>query len=151
MPNLLNEHPLRIPPARAHEPNFVTLRQFPFGVRSSPFQTTPGDQSRLTQTWVARRRENVSEDSFSQLVVRWRDETFFHSAPYERFIHPAYQQIIAFGPAIIPAILRELRDRPDDWFYALRLLSGENPAEDSTEFSDAVAQWIEWGYRNNFI
>jgi hypothetical protein len=94
------------------------------------------------------------EDEFADLVHEWRSETGFHSSLSKKFMHRAYQRIIAMGEPALPLILRELRDRPGHWFYALRLIAGEKGKGVSAgmdDFDDARSAWLEWGYKNNYL
>ena len=61
--------------------------------------------------------------------------------------HPAYWQIIGLGLETIPILLRELKERPDHWFLALRALTGLNPASpnDAGRLPVRVESWLEWG------
>src|SRR3989338_4895582 len=59
---------------------------------------------------------------FRGLVDTWRNETQASSSVTEMAMHPAYQQIIGMWPAAIPLILRELENKPDHWFWALKAI-----------------------------
>jgi len=65
--------------------------------------------------------------------------------------HPAYQQIIALGPPVIPLILRELRERPDHWFWALNAITGEDPVGPEDDFDQAVEAWLRWGRERGYL
>jgi len=148
MPSLANEFPLKMLPGQVpgtFYPGAIGLHN------EAPVACFMPSFAPLLQSWGAHSENDDNGGSFESLAAEWREEAMLFSSPFDKFTHPAYQQIIAFGPSIIPAILRELRERPDDWFYALRLLSRENPADGLDDFSGAVSAWLEWGYRNNYI
>src|SRR5690348_11973561 len=65
--------------------------------------------------------------TFRDLADRWRRETATISSTDDLLNHPAYQSIMALGPSVVPLIHQELQTRPDRWFTALRILTGENP------------------------
>lgn len=88
---------------------------------------------------------------FRGLVELWKRETRGISLQQERADHPSYQALSRLGTNTIPLLLVELRDRPDFYFEALRLLTGVNPAEAEPRFDDAVKAWIQWGEVNGYI
>ena len=65
---------------------------------------------------------------FDQLAQEWRAETQYLSSTTQIATHPAYQRIIGLGPQVIPLILAELERRPGHWAWALKALTGEDPA-----------------------
>jgi hypothetical protein len=91
------------------------------------------------------------ETTFKHSAERWRNETAAISSVTARAMHPAYQRIIGLGPAVIPMILRELRSRPDHWFWALNAITGEQPVAEGANFSDAVATWLAWGNERGLV
>lgn len=84
---------------------------------------------------------------FQSLAQRWREETEFHSAPSALFMHPAYQEIIGLGPAVLPLMLADLEKTRDHWFWALRAITGENPvpAEERGKVERMAERWVDWG------
>lgn len=64
---------------------------------------------------------------FEELAALWELEANGSSFVGEKTSHKAYQQIIEMGDAVIPFILRELENKPNHWFAALRAITGENP------------------------
>jgi len=68
-------------------------------------------------------------------------------------LHPAYQQIIGQGPAIVPFILRELRKGPDHWYWALGAITQQDPAANAPEGDiEAICnEWLRWGRERGII
>jgi hypothetical protein len=68
-------------------------------------------------------------------------------------MHLAYQQIIGLGPATTPLILRELEREPDDWFWALAAITGENPIPPGAErkLAEMRAAWLQWGAEHGYL
>ncbi len=91
------------------------------------------------------------EQIFNGLAKTWREATGGYSLTYRRYVHPSYQAILTLGKDVVPFMLRELQTKPDRWFEALKVLTGQNPAEKSKTFDDAVHCWLEWGKENGFI
>jgi hypothetical protein len=88
---------------------------------------------------------------FRQLADTWSEETGDSSFIQTKVRHPAYQQIIALGPEVVPLILRELEESPAHWFWALAAITGENPVPATSTFREAVAAWLSWGRDRGLI
>ncbi len=86
---------------------------------------------------------------FAGLVKRWHDATGGYSVTTRRYAHSSYQSILALKEDVVPLILREMQERPDCWFEALKALTGENPVAPNSSFEQATHSWIAWGQRNN--
>lgn len=114
----------------------VPTTDFPVGVASysSPSLPAPEDLDTL----------------FGRLTEEWRRDTILHSSPVEIALHPAYQQIIGLGRRVVPLILRDLAQRGGHWFWALRAITGEDPASEQTSMREAARIWLEWGRRNAY-
>ena len=67
------------------------------------------------------------EQKFQRLAAVWRAETGHLSSLTKMVSHPAYQEIIALGPEVVPSLLRDLEREPDHWFAALRAITGAQP------------------------
>lgn len=92
------------------------------------------------------------EAKFHQLASRWRDEVSSLSSLTQISLHPAYQQIIGLGPAVIPLLLRELEQRPDHWFWALKAITGEDPVkpEHRGRLRQMAEDWLRWGREHGY-
>lgn len=92
------------------------------------------------------------ESRFSTLAKEWKQATAATSSLTEKTMHPAYQQIIGLGPNVIPLLLRELAERPDHWFWALRAISGEDPVEPEQHgrIKKMAEAWLEWGRKQGY-
>src|SRR5208282_71443 len=77
--------------------------------------------------WPVSRQWADPYTRFVSLKAEWQADTSVLSSITETSMHPAYQQIIGMGPVAIPFILDELRREPDDWFWALKSITGEDP------------------------
>jgi hypothetical protein len=91
------------------------------------------------------------EEAFNDLVKEWVQDTRFHSSLSKKFMHPAYQTIMAMGEKALPLILKELQRAPGHWFYALKHIVRRDVAELAQGFEEARTMWLEWGERNHFI
>jgi len=84
---------------------------------------------------------------FRELADEWKRDTAHQSFISQRLQHPAYRRILNMGRSVVPLILEEMERQSDHWFYALALLTGENPvpADFTGTVSDAADLWIRWG------
>jgi hypothetical protein len=89
---------------------------------------------------------------FQTLATQWKAETKHLSLMNEIVLHPAYQQIIGMGAAVVPHILQALATNPDHWFWALRSITGTNPVspDDRGRVQRMAAAWLAWGKENGY-
>jgi hypothetical protein len=85
------------------------------------------------------------ETIFKGLVKAWKEGTAGCSITTRRYAHGSYQAILVLGPDVVPLILRELQNRPDWWFEALKALTKKDPTNPTDNFHDAVKAWLRWG------
>ena len=62
------------------------------------------------QTLATEPTETI-EEKFQRLASVWRAETAYVSSSSDLVAHPAFQEIVGMGPAVIPLLLRELEHR----------------------------------------
>ena len=67
------------------------------------------------------------EERFRQLEAIWSAETGHLSSATKIINHPAFQEILQLGPAVIPLMLADLKKQPSFWVWALPDLTGANP------------------------
>jgi hypothetical protein len=91
--------------------------------------------------------ERDLQGRFQELVALWKRERGPHSSSARLAQHPAYQQIIALGPEVVPLLLRELEREPDHWFRALYALTGANPVPPASQghIREMADAWLRWG------
>jgi hypothetical protein len=92
------------------------------------------------------------EMDFERLADEWKAETGMLSRLDQKYIHPAYQQIIAMGEAAVPFILRDLKETRGHWFWALRTITCESPVarEDADDLNKVIEAWLEWGRKKGY-
>ena len=90
---------------------------------------------------------------FRELADEWERDTCFLSSTTKMVMHPAYQRIIGMGPAAVPLILRELRENPGHWFWALKAITGVDPipSSDRGDLRKMTDAWLGWADRNGII
>jgi hypothetical protein len=90
---------------------------------------------------------------FEALAAQWREDTVFDSAPTALFLHPAYQEIIGFGPAVLPLLFRNLEETGSFWFWALQAITGENPIPqaDRGDIPRVTEHWLKWGRERGYL
>ncbi len=86
---------------------------------------------------------------FQALAREWKQSTAHLSSPTAAAAHPACQQILDLGPAIIPLILEYTVEHGGHWEQILMTLSGENPMrpEESGNVPKNRQRWLEWADR----
>jgi len=91
--------------------------------------------------------ERATEEKFRLLADAWKAESAFLSSITDMAMLESYQKIIALGPPVIPLLLRELEREPDQWFWALKILTGEDPVpvESRGDIEEMTKHWIKWG------
>ena len=89
---------------------------------------------------------------FARLAATWRGETAYVSSSTEMFAHPAYQEIIRMGPAVVPLLLADLEKEPEHWTWALHVITGANPvaAEHAGNLEKMAEAWLKWGRENGY-
>jgi hypothetical protein len=93
-----------------------------------------------------------TEEKFKRLAAVWQAETAFVSSTSDLVAHPAFQEIVAMGPAIIPLLLRELENRTGHWHRALRRITGADPVApaDRGNIDKAAEAWLRWGKEQGY-
>src|SRR5205807_141261 len=67
------------------------------------------------------------EARFRQLESKWMAEVG-HLSSYTAIVrHPAFQEIISLGEAVVPFMLQDLQERPRLWVWALPEITGADP------------------------
>jgi hypothetical protein len=99
-----------------------------------------------------RKGASTASSAFTRLAEQWEDETWPFSFVERKIMHPAYQRIMAMGQAALPFILGRLRDHgPDHWFWALQMITGENPANGQDTMDGATEAWLAWGRERGYL
>jgi hypothetical protein len=106
-----------------------------------PIKQTPGSPP----------NETVDE-RFRRLAAIWLVETAYISSSSELVAHPAFQEIVSMGPAVIPLLLRELHNRTGHWHRALRQITGVDPVPPADRGNiDKIAEaWLAWGKEQGY-
>src|SRR5262245_10084867 len=108
--------------------------------------TTPA-----TPSAGARPAEPV-EQRFRRLEAIWNEETGHRSSPGAICSHPAFQEIIGLGDAVVPLMLRDLGERPRLWVWALPMITKADPvpAADRGNIAMMSEAWLHWGRENGY-
>jgi hypothetical protein len=90
---------------------------------------------------------------FYRLTALWKVDTIHLSDITEKCSHPAYKQIIALGPDVLPFIFEELNREPDDWFVALRTLTAVNPVppQSRANLDETIIAWLKWAQQHGYF
>lgn len=98
-------------------------------------------------------KNDAVRDKFLVLAEQWRNETGHISNMIFRFMNRNYQQIIAMGDDIVPIILEDIQIKPDHWFWALEMITNENPVkhDHAGRVNLMIQDWLEWGRNRGYI
>lgn len=81
---------------------------------------------------------------FDALAEQWKRETGMLSNTKDKYLHPTYQRIIGMGWAVVPLLIKDLNKQPAFWFWALRAITGENPATAGMDVTRSIMAWTDW-------
>ena len=96
--------------------------------------------------------EETVEQRFRRLEAIWTDEVGYSSSSTELRNHPAFQEIIGLGEAVVPFLLRDLEERPRLWVWALPKITGADPVpgSDRGNISKMTEAWLRWGREHGY-
>jgi hypothetical protein len=116
-----------------------------------PFHRKKG--LKMNQKETLADEDRALELDFQRYKTEWKAQPSSASAPEDIIRAWPYRAIIALGPEVIPLILLELEKEPDDWFWALAILTGANPVPEDAQgkLAEMTKAWLKWGRDNNYI
>ncbi len=88
------------------------------------------------------------EQRFRRLEGVWESQTLFLSDAHKIIEHPAFQEIIGMGAAVIPFMLRDLESAPRQWVWALPRITSAVRPEDAGNSRKMADAWLRWGREN---
>lgn len=91
------------------------------------------------------------EAELEELFANWREETKHLSLAYQKAMNFSYQQIIGKGKDAIPFILKKMKERQGQWFWALYAIVQRDVAANIEDYDEAVSAWLSWGRKNRYI
>lgn len=98
----------------------------------------------------------ISDDPvrrFYSLFWSWKEDVKVLSDIDIICTHPSYQQIIGMGLSALPMIFFELQKNPDDWFWALKAITGADPVRERDRGRVRLMQraWLDWGQQQGYV
>ena len=86
------------------------------------------------------------------LEATWLAAVGFSSSSTVLRGHPAFQEIIGLGEAVVPLMLRDLEERPRLWVWALPRITGADPvpAADRGNIAKMSQAWLRWGREHDY-
>jgi hypothetical protein len=93
---------------------------------------------------------NSIESIFETLKNDWVRSTRFSNSLSEINDDESLKKIIGLGQIIVPLILKDLKDSPKHWFYALKVLTRANPIKkaDAGNLEKMKTAWLSWADKN---
>lgn len=105
-----------------------------------------------------REPEKLLLAEFVELAEKWTEDTK-EIKNTEKYFNRSFAKIVEMGDEVIPILLdetvRELGKRkgdPGKWFWALKLITGENavPERFRNKPKKAASCWLHWGREHGF-
>src|SRR5437667_12266943 len=95
--------------------------------------------------------ETVAE-RFRRLEATWLADVGYSSSSTALRSHPAFQEIIGLGDAVVPLMLRDLQVRPRLWVWALPHITGDDPvpASDRGNIAKMSEVWLRGGHEPGY-
>ncbi|HEV3387324.1 MAG TPA: hypothetical protein VG097_21070 [Gemmata sp.] len=95
----------------------------------------------------------TTEERFRRLVAEWKEQARYLSDTRRMVMLRPYQSIIGMGLPVVPLILEELLREPHFWFWALEMITEENPVPENArgDVQKIANAWITWGRRERLI
>lgn len=98
---------------------------------------------------------NPLGDRFAALTRQWYEQRGISSSTHDIVLCEAYQQIIGMGERVLPLIFEKLKSegtKPDQWFWALRSITGENPVPRELwgRRKEMAKIWLQWGEQRGY-
>jgi hypothetical protein len=120
---------------------------------TAPIQAPNGLLQNTARSCISWSRGESSSARFARLAEEWRRAVEPISSIRQMVLHPAYQQIIGMGADAVPFILRELQITPDHWFWALNMITGEDPVQEKDRGSlpKMTEDWLSWGKEKGLV
>lgn len=99
------------------------------------------------------RSKNDLALEFRRLADEWYRETAFTSSTTVMLMHPAYRQIVAMGPDVLPLIFIELRDNGGHWNLALADLTRQTVTvpEGPGRMKKIREAWLTYGKERGYL
>jgi hypothetical protein len=92
------------------------------------------------------------EERFRRLEETWIAEVGHLPSSKALRNHPAFQEMISLGEAVVPLMLQDLQVRPRLWVWALPAITGADPvpASDRGNIARMSEAWVRWGRANGY-
>jgi len=106
----------------------------------------------MTQVPATPTAESI-EQRVVRLLGRWREETLYLSDSTRITGHPAYQELIALGPAALPFLFRDLEQTGDGHLSkALTAITGAQLISDDErgQMRRIAESWLRWAKDNGY-
>jgi hypothetical protein len=96
-------------------------------IRKVGYNDSKTSASSTTRSATVGWKTETLSQIFETMVADWVRETRFTNSMTEILDNKNLANIIDLGPSVVPLILKDLDVSPKPWFYALRILTGEDP------------------------
>jgi hypothetical protein len=97
--------------------------------------------------------EETLEQKVQRLLTTWREAVAYISSSTVRSSHPAYRELIALGPAVLPFLFRDMEQTHDGHLSsALAAITGAQPVppEEGGMIQKIAERWLAWARQNGY-
>jgi hypothetical protein len=122
-------------------------------IESAAMSRLSFDQPTTIAVLKSAKEQRALTEEFAKLVANWKANRSASSSSIAVVIDPSYQRIISLGTKALPLILQELAHETDHWFWALRVISNDDPvaAQDRGNVKKMAATWLDWGRKQGYV
>lgn len=131
--------------------NRFSLEDFSLGV-SEESKTSLEDYKKIYSHYYEPLSRSNYQQEFYDLLFDWKSETLHISSITESAMHPYYQRIIGMGEKVVPLLLLQLEKQPDQLFWALKAITGNDPVQPNQrgKMKEMAQAWLKWGKENGY-
>jgi hypothetical protein len=93
------------------------------------------------------------EQRVQRLLATWREETAVISSSTVLNSHPAYRELIAIGPPVLPYLFRDMEQTYDGHLSrALAEITGARPVQpgEGGKIRLVAERWLNWARENGY-
>lgn len=83
---------------------------------------------------------------FEELDAAWNQATAVLSSSSQIKAHPAFREVVSWGPLALPMLVSKLQQAPSLWVWAFPEITGEDPIADADRgnIKKMTAVWLRW-------
>src|SRR5436190_22764815 len=93
-----------------------------------------------------------NQTKFLRLLSQWNEEILFSSDANKMMSSHLFNELVKMGIPIIPFILEQLRDNPNNTLvWVLNRITNSKISRSTISLEDAAHRWLQWGREHKLI